>query len=117
MKGNLIISAGFISPEADTGSTPVTATMTFHLESYSFTMKYTAYVLYSATYNKHFPGNLSHLAQRLESHNVLGKEWTSRYRPWKLIYSKELDEQSATMQYEAWLKTGVGRDFIRKLDL
>ncbi len=73
--------------------------------------------LYSVPYNKHYPGNSSHLAKRLESHNVLGKEWTSRYRPWKLIYSKEFDDQSAAMQYEASLKTGVGRDFIRKLDL
>jgi putative endonuclease len=79
-------------------------------------MKYTVYVLYSATYNKHYTGYSSNLAQRLESHNVLGKEWTSRYRPWKLIYNKEFDDQSAAMQYEAWLKTGVGRDFIKRLD-
>jgi putative endonuclease len=55
-------------------------------------MKYTVYVLYSATYNKHYTGYSSNLAQRLESHNVLGKEWTSRYRPWKLIYSKEFED-------------------------
>jgi predicted GIY-YIG superfamily endonuclease len=33
-----------------------------------------------------------------------------------LIYSKEFEDQSAAMQYEAWLKTGVGRDFIKRLD-
>jgi GIY-YIG catalytic domain len=53
--------------------------------------------------------------QRLLSHNELGKDWSAKYRPWQLIYSKEFVTKKEAMGYEKWLKTGVGRDFIKGL--
>jgi putative endonuclease len=53
---------------------------------------------------------------RLESHNKLGNDWTARYRPWKLIFSKDFAEKEEAMVYEKWLKSGVGRDFIKTLE-
>ena len=52
---------------------------------------------------------------RLESHNYLGKDWTAGYRPWKLIYTKIFESKQDAMIHEKWLKTGVGRDFIKTL--
>jgi putative endonuclease len=49
------------------------------------------------------------------SHNELGVGWTAKYRPWKLIFTKEFEIKSEAMQFEKWLKSGVGRDFIKTL--
>ena len=78
-------------------------------------MKYTVYVLYSSTCGKHYTGYTSDLPNRLLSHNHLGKDWTARYRPWALIYSEEFITQQEAMTYEKWLKTGAGRDFVKKI--
>ena len=78
-------------------------------------MKYTVYVLFSEKYNRHYTGHSSNYRLRLQSHNEFGKEWTARYRPWKLIHTKEFQTKAAAMAYEKWLKTGAGRDFIASL--
>ena len=78
-------------------------------------MVYTTYILYSEKFKKHYTGFTSDLESRLLSHNQLGKDWTARYRPWKLIYTKEFNDKTEAMKYERWLKTGAGRDFIKSL--
>ena len=47
-------------------------------------MQFTVYVLFSEHYSKHYTGFTSDLENRLNSHNEFGKDWTARYRPWKL---------------------------------
>ncbi len=47
------------------------------------------------------------------SHNELGNGWTAKYRPWKLIFTKEFEDKAEAMKFEKWLKTGSGRDFIK----
>ena len=76
---------------------------------------YTVYVLYSDSSNKHYTGFTTNLENRLLSHNELGKEWTSKYRPWNLIYTKSFEEKKEALQYERWLKSGVGREFINSI--
>ena len=78
-------------------------------------MAFIVYILYSATAKKHYTGFTSNLEQRLLSHNKLGRDWTLKYRPWQLIFTKEFETKKEAMDYEKWLKTGVGRDFIKKI--
>lgn len=78
-------------------------------------MIFSVYILFSEKFSKHYTGFTSNLSGRLLSHNELGKGWTPRYRPWKLIYSEEFDNKTAAMEKEKWLKSGAGRDFIKKL--
>ncbi len=78
-------------------------------------MGYIEYILFSEKYQKHYTGYTSNLEMRLGSHNKLGNDWTARYRPWKLIFTKEYSHKSDAMQYEKWLKTGVGREFIKSI--
>ena len=78
-------------------------------------MTYTVYILYSEKFNKHYTGFSSNVEERLNSHNNYGKDWTAKYRPWKRIYTKEFNTKSEAMQHEKWLKTGVGREFIKTL--
>ncbi len=77
---------------------------------------FTVYVLYTKTYDKHYTGYTSNLEKRLVSHNELGKGWTSKYRPWTLIYSKSFEIKSEAMEYEQWLKSGAGRSFIKSIN-
>ena len=50
---------------------------------------FTVYVLYSEKYNKIYIGYSSNIDQRLLSHNELEtKGYTSKFRPWKLIYTE-----------------------------
>ena len=77
---------------------------------------FTTYVLHSEKFMKHYTGYTSDLQSRLLSHQELGnKDWTTKYRPWKLIFTKEFTNKSDARKFEKWLKTGVGRDFIKQL--
>jgi putative endonuclease len=74
------------------------------------------YVLYSPSANKFYVGYTSNLESRLLSHNQLGtKDWTKRYRPWNLVYTETYPSKSSALKREKELKTGVGREFIRKM--
>ncbi len=78
-------------------------------------MIYTVYILFSINFQKHYTGFTSNLEQRMISHNLLGKDWTAKYRPWKVIYTKKFENKKEAMLYEKWLKSGVGRSFIKLL--
>jgi len=78
-------------------------------------MKFTVYILYSEKADTHYTGYTSNFEVRLQSHNHFGKDWTARHRPWKLIYTKEIDNKQEAAAYEKWLKTGVGRDYVKSL--
>lgn len=78
-------------------------------------MEFTVYILYSERANKHYTGYTSNLDMRLLSHNHLGKDWTARHRPWKLIYTKKFEKKQEAATHEKWLKSGVGRDYVKTL--
>jgi putative endonuclease len=103
-----------ISAAADGSSSLLSGTKAPKING-AFFMTFTVYILFSANSNKHYTGFTSNLEQRLLSHNELVIDWTARYRPWKLIYTKAFDNKNEAMVYEKWLKTGVGRDFIKTI--
>jgi putative endonuclease len=74
------------------------------------------YVLYSPSADKFYVGYTSNLESRLLSYNVLGtKDWTKWYRLWNLVYTESYGSKSCALKREKELKTGVGREFIRKM--
>jgi putative endonuclease len=78
-------------------------------------MQFTVYILFSKNHQKHYTGFTTDLEQRLLSHNEPGKDWSAKFRPWQLIYTKQFNNKPEALFHEKWLKTGVGRDFIKKL--
>ena len=77
---------------------------------------FTVYILYSSDNNKTYVGFTSDLEARLKTHNELGtKGWTIKYRPWILIHTEKFECKKKAMDREKYLKTGVGREFIRNL--
>ena len=74
---------------------------------------YSVYVLYSEKFDKIYIGYSSDLEQRLISHNELGKkDWTIKYRPWKLIHREDYETKAEAMIREKFLKSGTGREWI-----
>ncbi|MBK8557732.1 MAG: GIY-YIG nuclease family protein [Lewinellaceae bacterium] len=79
-------------------------------------MNYTVYILFSKTYSKSYVGFTANLEERLKSHNELGnKGWTIKYRPWVLVHTEEYETKSEAMQREKYLKSGVGREWLKAM--
>ena len=76
---------------------------------------FVVYVLFSDQAGKHYTGYTSNLEERIRSHNEYGSDWTSRHRPWRLIYVRSFEVKQEALVYERWLKSGVGRTFIQSL--
>ncbi len=64
-----------------------------------------------------YTGQTDNLERRLLEHNNTskGKKYTSKKGPWKLIYSEEYDTRAKAMQREKFLKSGQGREFLKKV--
>jgi putative endonuclease len=78
-------------------------------------MKFVVYILFSEQFNKHYTGFTSNPEQRRGSRNQLGSDWTAKYRPRKLIYTKEFETKKEALTYEKRLKTDTGRYFVKSL--
>ncbi|TCN56554.1 GIY-YIG nuclease family protein [Flavobacterium circumlabens] len=78
--------------------------------------EFVVYILYSETFNKNYTGFTSNLMERFKSHNHLGtKGYTLKFRPWMVIHVEFFSSKSEAMKREKYLKTGIGREFIKNL--
>jgi len=75
-------------------------------------MLYTVYILFSEKYCKIYIGYTSHLVNRIHSHNIYGKDWTAKFRPWKVIYCEVYEFKSDAASREKQFKQGQGREWI-----
>ena len=76
-------------------------------------MMFTVYVLFTDLHNKIYIGYTSNLIQRFYSHNFhSNNSWTSKYRPWKVIYCEYFTLKSEAIKREKELKMGKGREWI-----
>jgi putative endonuclease len=77
------------------------------------TKKYFAYVIKSAE-GFHYTGMTEDLQLRLKQHNDKTLSfWTKRGADWKIIFSKGFETKRDALDFEKWLKSGVGRDFLK----
>jgi putative endonuclease len=75
---------------------------------------FTVYILYSKKYDKKYVGFTSNLIERFKSHNLLSKKgYSLKFRPWFVLYTEYYDSKTDATSREKWLKTGVGREFIK----
>ncbi|GIZ08865.1 GIY-YIG nuclease family protein [Flavobacterium sp. UMI-01] len=78
--------------------------------------EFVVYIIYSEKFNKNYSGFTSNLIERFKSHNELSsKGYTLKFRPWKVIHVEFFNSKSEAMKREKYLKTGVGREFIKNL--
>ncbi|PCJ27442.1 MAG: endonuclease [Flavobacteriales bacterium] len=77
-------------------------------------MKYYVYVLRSDKFERNYTGFTTNLANRLKEHNS-GKTISTRpYKPWKILYSECFSTKKEALDREKYLKSGIGREFIKK---
>ncbi len=76
--------------------------------------KYFVYVIKSNE-GYHYTGYTSDLQKRLKEHNDKNLSfWTKRGSNWKLIFTKEFETASEAMKYEHFLKSGKGREYLKR---
>jgi len=84
-------------------------------------MSFYVYILRSQTTGKIYVGHTMNLDYRMQQHNDPQNKLTLHTKrnpgPWQLIYYEEYESRSAAMKRERFLKTGHGRDFIRRVVL
>ena len=80
-------------------------------------MKYFLYILHSKNYDKHYVGISNNPQRRLHFHNTVEKGFTSRYRPWEIVYIKEFSDKKSAIQAEKKIKNWKSKKLIRRLVL
>ncbi len=79
--------------------------------------KYYVYVIRSSE-GYRYTGMTEDLENRVREHNDKTKSfWTKRGSEWQLVYTEEFDTKDGALRREKWLKSGVGRDYLRQLGL
>ncbi|MGD0037642.1 MAG: GIY-YIG nuclease family protein [Bacteroidota bacterium] len=78
-------------------------------------MPWQLYILQSELTGTFYVGISQNLCQRLEFHNLIGHGFTARYRPWKLVYSKEYSTRRLAQTAEKKIKARKSNEFIRRI--
>jgi len=78
-------------------------------------MGYFVYILQSASSGKFYKGSSDNPERRLHFHNTIEKGFTSRYRPWKLVWRKECLSKTEAQKIEKKIKSWKNRQMIEKL--
>ena len=73
------------------------------------------YVLVSESdASRHYTGCTSDLHARIAKHNEGGCPHTAKYRPWTLEAAIAFRDKHKAIAFEAYLKSGSGREFARR---
>jgi len=77
--------------------------------------RYSLYILKSESAARHYVGISSDPERRLYFHNAIEKGFTSRYRPWSLVYVKEYPSKAVAQFAEKRIKSWKSRKMIERL--
>jgi len=78
-------------------------------------MKYYVYVLKSTIDGRLYKGFTNDIDRRIYEHNLGKHKSTKPYKPWEIVYKKEFQSRIEARQHEKWLKSGVGREYLKSL--
>jgi putative endonuclease len=63
-----------------------------------------------------YKGMTEDLDLRMKQHNDKSLSfWTKRGTNWELVYIEEFNSKSEALKRGKWLKTGVGREYLKKI--
>ncbi|HHB78907.1 MAG TPA: GIY-YIG nuclease family protein [Saprospiraceae bacterium] len=77
-------------------------------------MSYYVYALKSKQRNYIYVGMTNDVARRLLEHNKGYNRTTKPYRPFTLIYSKELPSRPEARLHEKYMKSTQGKRYLRR---
>jgi len=76
---------------------------------------HTVYILVSLSHpSAHYTGITQNLEERLAKHNDGGCPHTAKFRPWRIETSIAFSDPQKAILFEAYLKSGSGREFARR---
>jgi len=73
------------------------------------------YAIKSLVDGRIYVGMTTDLTKRLKEHNMGKTRSTKGYRPWQLIYSESLTLRADARSREKYLKSGIGKEFLKSL--
>ncbi|MBT8186632.1 MAG: GIY-YIG nuclease family protein [Maribacter sp.] len=77
-------------------------------------MKYYVYVLRSINFERNYIGFTNNLSKRLRQHNAGKTKSTKPYLPWAILFFESFSTKKEALEREKFLKTGKGREYIKK---
>ncbi len=78
-------------------------------------MKHFLYILKSQVADKYYVGISQNPELRLQYHNSFESGFTSRYRPWEIIFKKEYQTKKEAMLAERKLKSWKSKIMIQRV--
>ena len=76
---------------------------------------YIVSVIQSQKDGRLYKGFTINLEKRLQEHNAGKTKSTKSYLPWILVYSEEVTNRIEAREREKYLKSGIGRDYLKKV--
>ena len=74
---------------------------------------YTIYGIRSKVDGRIYVGFTEDIERRIKEHNSGKTTSTKGYRPWELIYYENCEERLEARNREKYLKSGIGKEFIK----
>ncbi len=78
---------------------------------------YTVYAISSIERNYIYVGMTQNIYARLYRHNSGYERTTKPYAPFKLIYTESCETRHEARKREKYLKSGCGKEYLRKIRL
>jgi putative endonuclease len=78
-------------------------------------MKHSLYILQSKSCGKYYVGISQNPETRLQYHNTIEKGFTSRYRPWEIVFIQEFENKELAMLAERKLKSWKSKKMIKRV--
>lgn len=72
------------------------------------------YVLSSQQSKSLYNGQTEDLYKRLKAHNAGKVKSTKAYIPWKIVYYEEFNSREEAVSREKYLKSGIGRQYLKE---
>ena len=73
------------------------------------------YAISSEVKNYIYVGLTNNIERRLDEHNVGYNKTTKPYKPFKLILLEKYETRLEARSREKYLKSGIGKEFLKKL--
>ena len=73
------------------------------------------YLIQSEVDSSFYIGYTSNLELRIKQHNKGESIYSRRKKPWKLVYSEELENKTSALKREKFLKKQKNKDFYYQL--
>jgi len=73
------------------------------------------YVISSVVRRYVYVGMTDNLARRLKDHQSGNNKTTKPYRPFELVLSEEFNSKVEAREREKYLKSGVGKEFLKSI--